>query len=268
MKITEITDKSILVVAHPDDEVLWFSSILERIEHVVFCFMAVRSTPGFERRRHEVLSSYPPEHVTSLGLDESEVLNGADWRDPVATDFGLKVAVSEYSLPGFSESRYRHNYSKLVTALEHKLAGYKNVFTHNPWGEYGNEEHVQVYRAVSALQVRMGFRLWFSNYCSNKTGNMMAQYVPKLVSNHATFATNKTLARKIKAIYQQNNCWTWNDDYEWPNRETFLTYDLGGVIDGKKYHVFPVNMISIDLPKEYEHRSRLRRWWRRVKRSR
>jgi LmbE family N-acetylglucosaminyl deacetylase len=268
MKKTEITDRSILVVAHPDDEVLWFSSVLEQIEHVVFCFMGVRSSPGLDRRRQEVLSSYPVEHVSSLGLDESEVLNGTDWRNPVVTDFGLKVLVSKYSLPGFSEKLYRHNYSALVTALEHKLAGYKNVFTHNPWGEYGNEEHVQVYRAVSALQDRMGFRLWFSNYCSNKTGNMMAQYVPKLGSSYATFATNKVLAKRIQAIYQKYDCWTWDDDYEWPNHETFLTCNFDGITNAQKYPVFPVNIVSIDLPKEYEQRNRFRRWWNKIIRSR
>jgi len=41
MKRSDITDSSILVVAHPDDEVLWFSSVLERVQETIICFLEV-----------------------------------------------------------------------------------------------------------------------------------------------------------------------------------------------------------------------------------
>ncbi len=173
---------------------------------------------------------------------------------------------SEYSLRGFSGKTYRDNYAALVTELEHRLAGYRNVFTHNPWGEYGNEEHVQVYRAVNALQERMGFCLWFSNYCSNKSCTMMAQYVPMLGSSYATFETNKVFAKKIQTVYQRNGCWTWYDNYERPDRETFLANGESRMTNRRDHSVFPVNIISTDLPKEYEHRNRARRWWDKIAR--
>jgi len=266
MNIRKITDSSALVVAHPDDEILWFSSILEQIDEVVFCFMGVRSSPGVGRARQQSLSSYPLKKVSCLGLEESEVLNGADWHRPIVTDFGLKVVKSEYSLPGFSEKVYRTNYAVLVTELEHRLAGCRNVFTHNPWGEYGNEEHVQVYRAVNALRKRMGFNLWFSNYCSNKSCNMMAQYISEPMLSFAIAEPNKELAKKIQALYQRNNCWTWYNNYEWPAREAFLTCREDTVGGARDHQVFPVNMITTELPKEYAQRGKVRRWWNMIAR--
>ena len=48
-QITEILEQSILVVAHPDDEILWFSSIADKIHAIVICFMDYRFDPcGFD----------------------------------------------------------------------------------------------------------------------------------------------------------------------------------------------------------------------------
>ncbi len=55
---------------------------------------------------------------------------------------------------------YKENYYKLKNHLKKKLMGYVNIFTHNPWGEYGSEEHIQVYKVVKELQeeIRLLFR--------------------------------------------------------------------------------------------------------------
>ena len=85
-----------------------------------------------------------------------------------------------------SKEHYRNNYDELKQRLEEKLRGYRNVFTHNPWGEYGHEEHVQVYRVVKDLQAQMRFNLWYSNYVSNKSFKLMLSHVERFCFEYVT----------------------------------------------------------------------------------
>jgi LmbE family N-acetylglucosaminyl deacetylase len=156
MSAPSFPDRTTLVMAHPDDEALWVSSLLSRMERIVFCFETLPSSPalGEGRRRSLVelprLVELPLPNVTSLGLQESEVFNSAAWPNPVETDYGLAVRRIGRSMPGFSETRYRATHGQLVAALRPLLARSPSVITHNPWGEYGHEDHVQVFRAVAS----------------------------------------------------------------------------------------------------------------------
>ena len=49
----------------------------------------------------------------------------------------------------------------------------RNVIAHGPWGEYGHEEHVQVFRVVASLATEMGFRLWLPAYVAPKSEALM-----------------------------------------------------------------------------------------------
>ncbi|MGC2062331.1 MAG: PIG-L family deacetylase [Thermodesulfovibrionales bacterium] len=241
MDTDKILEKSILVVAHPDDEVLWFSSILERVNEVAICFVKCASNPQRELGREKSLSAYPIKRVSCLGLVEAEIFNKADWQNPVITNCGIEI-----SFDTISGSRYRNNYYELRRQLENKLSDRLNVFTHNPWGEYGHEEHVQVYRIVKELQEKLKFNLWFSNYCSNRSSNLMMQYISGFSSEYMTLKTNKAIANRVMDIYKENNCWTWYDDWEWFNDESFMQ-DIKSEVGEKTYgHIFPLNMIKMN----------------------
>ncbi|MEM3101646.1 MAG: hypothetical protein QXT99_09900 [Candidatus Nitrosotenuis sp.] len=245
MDISTILKDSVLIVAHPDDEILWFSSIFDKVNEVVFCFINSRSNPQWTVGRKQVLSELPIKKVSCLALDESEVFNGADWENPEITRFGIKITKN-----GVSDKKYIENYSKIKEELRVKLINYNNVFTHNPWGEYGNEEHVQVYMVVKEFQKEMGFNHWFSNYCGNKSYNLMLRYIAGFDSNYITLKVNKTLVTYVKSLYEKNRCWTWYEDWVWFNEESFMR-DNDIDIDNKMYgHIFPLNMIKEELPKK------------------
>lgn len=161
-------NKSILVAAHPDDEALWFSSILDKVDEVIICFLECDSKPHWGIGRKKSLSEYPMKNISCLGIDESGAFNGANWRNSVITTYGIEISNKD-----ISDEKYIENYNKLKEGLENKLTDCRNVFTHNPWGEYGSEDHIQVYMVVKQLQESMNFDLWFSNYCSNKSFNLM-----------------------------------------------------------------------------------------------
>jgi GlcNAc-PI de-N-acetylase len=263
MKNSEFTDSSILVVAHPDDEVLWFSSILEHVQETIICFLDVDSRPDWSEGRRASLASFPLANVISLGLKESEAFNGANWLSPVCTDYGLKVTKNDHTMPGFSETRYLANYESLRQTLSARLKNCRNVFTHNPWGEYGHEEHVQVYRVVSELQREYGFRLWFSNYCSNKSHNLMLRSLSGFRSDYVTLETKPELARKVEELYRRNNCWTWPfDDYRWFTHDCFIEDKGLPGMESKSGHLFPLNYLKIETVWDQEKKET--GWRRRV----
>ena len=243
-------EKSILVVAHPDDEVLWFSSILERVDRVVFCYLDCESIPLCSEGRRKSLSEYPIKNIFWANIDESGVFNDNNWHNPETNEYGLKIFKK-----GLSEKRYRENYSELKQGLSRKLKSYDNVFTHNPWGEYGNEEHIQVYRVVKELQEQMEFDLWFSNYCSNKSFKLMLRYLPGFDVEYVTQRTNKVLSHSIERIYKKNGCWTWYDNWEWFDNETFIKDKRTEVKDENYGRAFPLNMIKVEFAEKSKIKS-------------
>lgn len=256
MKKSDITDSSILVVAHPDDEILWFSSIVEQVQETIICFLEVDSRPEWSEGRRASLAAFPLSNVNSLGLKESEAFNGANWLSPECTDYGLKVTKNDHTMPGFSEVRYLANYESMLEQLSTKLKNCRNVFTHNPWGEYGHEEHVQVYRVVRQLQRKYGFRLWISNYCSNKSHNLMLRYLSGFRSDYVTLETRLELAHKVEALYRSNNCWTWPfDDYRWFTHECFIEDKEMTETRTTSGHLFPLNYLKIETTWDQEQKN-------------
>lgn len=249
MKNIDITDRSILVVAHPDDEVLWFSSLLEKVGKTIICFQDVPSRPDWSRGRLESLKTYPRENVVSLGLTESEVFSGAAWPDPVPAEYGLVVQPAPGNMPGFSAEMYKRNFQQLRRRLCLDLAGYRDVFTHNPWGEYGHEEHVQVFRAIDSIREKLGFRLWFSNYFSNKSYGLMQRYIAIVNGEYLLFKTRPALGKSLQIHYTRHGCWTWYPDYEWPETEVFMQWHGNSNVPGRAGTVTPMNAVRVEFDK-------------------
>lgn len=235
-------EKSIIVSAHPDDEILWFSSILNKVDEIVFCYLDVKSNHQWSNGRRKSLLEYPIKNISCFGIQESEVFSINNWKNPEITEYGMKI-----SNKGNAYKKYIENYSILKQELKLKLKGFKNVFTHNPWGEYGHEEHVQVYRAVKDLEKDMKFNIWFSNYCSNKSFKLMQKYISGYDSEYITFKIDKKQANDIKNLYIKNECWTWYEDWEWFNEE-FFKKDKAFTEKARECgHIFPLNMIKVEL---------------------
>jgi len=249
--------RSAVVVAHPDDEALWFSAILDNVERVIFCFEAIASCPAWTDGRKQILERYPLTSVESLRLPEAEVFDGADWCHPIRNDIGLRVERRSYSLPGFSLETYRANYAELYRQLHERLRGMTRVYTHNPWGEYGHEEHIQVYTVIKALQKQLGFELWSSNYFSNKSYILMCATLAETDYDYYSVGTNRILAEELRELYRQCGCWTWYPDYVWPAQECFIS---ARATKSALHQAVPLNFIRVEAPRD----SQVERPWTKV----
>jgi hypothetical protein len=229
-----------IVMAHPDDEALWASSILAQAWRVVLCFGDVPSKPTHSAGRRQAIAAFPRE-VEHLALSEAEVFDSADWPVPAETPQGLAVRRGK---------RYRANHARLVELLTERLRGCRNVVTHNPWGEYGHEEHVQVLRAVEAASCAVGFRIWVSCYYSNKSEALMRRHLARLGPPTPPLATDSAFGAKLQRLYTEAGCWTWFDDYVWPESEVFYPWPgPGEAVAPRPGSVHLVNFVWLDWPK-------------------
>jgi LmbE family N-acetylglucosaminyl deacetylase len=197
-----------------------------------------------------------------LGLSEAEVFDRAGWENPVTMPYGIEIAA-----PAGIRRNYEVNFERLVELLGRELKGCRNVVTHNPWGEYGHEEHVQVYHAVRHLKRACGFTLWYSNYCSNRSFPLMLRAVSGFDAEYVTLPTNTRLAHELKKIYRGNACWTWYDDYKWFDTESFMN-DREPSYPVRPYgRVFPLNMLKMEVKDAEDDRPVHRRVLSRMKRA-
>jgi LmbE family N-acetylglucosaminyl deacetylase len=210
-----------IVVAHPDDESLWLSSVLASAGRVVFCFGDPFERPKLAQARRRAvaalpLAGLPLARLIDLKLPESGGGFSVDWENPRPTETG--IAISDPQV----RARYDANYAQLVAALRPVLAGCTEVYTHNPWGEYGHAEHIQVYRAVAALQAEFGYTIWFSNYVGPVSWGLAGQIGRQPCwADRRTVRPDEAMARRLMRVYRQNGAWTWTNFHRWPAQETF-----------------------------------------------
>lgn len=233
-------EKSALVVAHPDDEILWFSSVVAQVDTIIICFLDHHSQPKWTEGRRAALSRFPLKNVTCLKIPSAEVFDHANWKRPQESEFGLEILNNK-----IKSRKYQDNYHKIKDELEVKLQGFDKVFTHNPWGEYAHEEHVQLFRAVSALKNKLGYSLWFSSYFSNRSYQLLMENILRVESISDRLETNRLISKKIMNLYIETGCWTWFSNWNWPQTEVFF---LDRNDESKKHHEFrllPLQMVDV-----------------------
>jgi len=259
---------SIIIAAHPDDELLWFNSIIRNVDEIVVVFRDFWAKPEIGAKRASAFKDYPRAGLSCLDVTESGAYGCADWSAPVVNDVGIALGVeanrrqitrlARMSLPkttsatrvavadaGVSRA-YEANFHRIRQALEPRLRPDMNVFTHNPWGEYGHEEHVQVFRVLQQLRESMGFRLWMSNYCTDRALPLAMRYFETCPGGYIRLPTDKAFADEVAAVYKRHDCWTWADDWAWFDEECFMEAPRKDSDSVPHRHLYPLNFFTID----------------------
>ncbi|WP_199823617.1 PIG-L family deacetylase [Labrenzia sp. OB1] len=232
---------AVIVMAHPDDEVLWASSILSTARKVILCYGEAPNDARTTEGRRTVFDEFPLSTAFNLNIAESHCYDSTHWREPVETSYGVRC--------GRNKNSYKKNFHLLVKALEAHIKDGDLVVTHNPWGEYGHEEHIQVFRAVAHIGERRNIRIFVSSYVSDRVLYFMERNTPRLAAASDLLPTDKALGEKLMRHYQAHNCWTWEDGYKWPDYECF--YEIVNPwaalrSDKLTMSSMPVNVIWLD----------------------
>jgi hypothetical protein len=185
----------------------------------MLCFEDCDDYPKLGPGRRALLPLYPREHVTSLRLPEPCSVHLVDWSQPEFDEYGLRL-----NAPGATSARrdrYRQSFHALRAALAPLLQDVAAVFTHNPWGEYGHPDHVQLARVVDSLRGELGFRQFCSGYIADRTMPLAARRLAAL-GRWFELPTQPKLAAPIVALYREHGCWTWPVEYQHFDTETFF----------------------------------------------
>lgn len=117
----------LLVVAHPDDEILWFNpSDYDNIVIVFGDFGDGRGSDGGDKRRKAIAEHPLVGKITHLNITESNFTRDKN-----------------------KEAVYRMNQKTIEDELKNigKQFNITEVTTHNGHGEYGHLEHIQLFYA-------------------------------------------------------------------------------------------------------------------------
>lgn len=215
--------RAVLVAAHPDDEILWLSSAMAQADPVVLCYGAPYGKPEKAESRARAVAALKLPRLVNLAIPESGSRLQVDWQTPTLTPTG--IAITDQA----ARTRYDANFPTLIEKLRPILTGATDVYTHNPWGEYGHPEHIQLHRAVATLQKELGFTIWFSNYMAPLTIPLIRALGPTpLWAAKRPALPDVRLARRLRAIYLRHRVWTWSLFHRWPAMETLYSQPPGG----------------------------------------
>ncbi|HVH80772.1 MAG TPA: hypothetical protein VM782_15355 [Stellaceae bacterium] len=227
--------RAAIVVAHPDDEVLWFGSLLPRVARVVLCY-GMQASGTLRPERGRVIHHYPRGGIEFFDLVQPGSYRKAIWPNATLGPFGMALREPN---PAHEQS-----FHEIVGRLRVALDDVTTVFTHNPWGEYGHEEHTLVHAAVNALKQERKFDLFVSPYVGREMLGLFAQVVAGGVSDVVQFDLDQTLVRAAADLYRGHGAWTWFDTWKWPRAESF--FRLGGTDRLRRQ---PVGFELIDTPR-------------------
>jgi LmbE family N-acetylglucosaminyl deacetylase len=212
-----VAEAVLVVVAHPDDEILWLLPALERATLTIATFAYEPWNEPLTRARERVRGEFP-RPFEFLPLESARVFRKSDWESRRPTPYGVELLDT---CSPVERERYVSNYERLLELLEPHVAASSEIYTHNPWGEYGHEEHVQVWRAVALLAQRHHTTVWVWDGPGDRL--LLARGM-RLRADHYTplpselrsveLARDLDRFRELKRLYLEHGAWTRGPKHE------------------------------------------------------
>lgn len=213
---------AILVIAHTDDEIIWFLPWLHQFSKVI-------------------VASIPITSAHSNIVDKYSKLYDANWY--FARGMTSYQTYIEYWLNQEARQESITDYSYDV-ALRDLIAdpNVHEIWTHNPWGCYGHYQHRQTSAMVRRLACEYGKDVWCPNIIATLTGsnNPHSLYDCLTLSAYSKKygQFNADTFHKVRQYFLDEpvnqtfpiNYWTWGgpEDYPQGRQEYFLAV-AGGV---------------------------------------
>ena len=209
-------EQKVLVVAHPDDEILFASSILKTIDLIIICFGGIRFEKDISKGRNKAILKFKEMgyKIDYLNIMQArETLSGINF-----LNFDKSILKNYLDL---NPDEIYKNSKILEKQLLLKLKNATLVYTHNPWGEYGHMEHIQIFKVINKIRKKLNYEMFVTGYVSNlsKVSAIDSSYL--VFRKPIMIKTNKLIYNSFKQIYLKNKCWTWIKNYKLPEYEYF-----------------------------------------------
>lgn len=197
--------ENVIIVAHPDDEAIWFSSILKRPDTALFiCFQNkypenLKENSRYANKVFEVLEFYkgilPVVWLQTIKTTKPRVFGKVD----PATEKHL-----EYNLHSVIQ----------ITCPE-------KVYTHNPFGEYGHSEHILIHKTLKKF---IRSKLVFPNFLKQEIG---FEGKEKTLDSLVAVEKNSVdihFRNILFGLYKEKGIWTGAKGEPYGRTERFLKY--------------------------------------------
>ncbi|MFK7824298.1 MAG: hypothetical protein AB8G05_09080 [Oligoflexales bacterium] len=166
-----------LVVAHPDDEVIWFAP--EYFNLIVIVFLGREDKPWMDPCRKKSLFEHDlGDKILCLNLIESGF-----WKDASRS------------------KEHRSAYAKTQRELKaiFNRSSFNEIYTHGPEGEYGHSDHTLVHQVVKKV-LRPDQMMYYPVSHTSRLFDLVHK-------------SDTVLRKRIMQVYKMNKCWTWNEDH-------------------------------------------------------
>jgi len=169
MKKEDIKDISIFC-SHPDDEIIFFCSLLPFTKKIICCTSDIYNTrnPKWDWTKRKVAL-----------LELGQVLN-------------IEIICLDNS-SHFSDEPDKELYAQEILNI---IKDEKILYTHNPWGEYGHVDHI----FVNQIAKQSDIPLLMNDIRFGRTNIPLKEFLNENIFID-TFYTDKNLYEKCKNIY-------------------------------------------------------------------
>jgi hypothetical protein len=169
-------DKYTILIAHPDDELLWMWPALENAKKIV-CLSSDANNPERQwcKERRLCLREIGQKlNIEVVCFDHNSEFYRTSTRDSALKRLALE-AMKELETP---------------------------VFTHNQWGEYGHIDHI----LCNQIAMNSGCDVYSTDIAYDVNWLPIKPYV-QYEKRHSM---NIDQFRYLKEVYDKRGCWTWS----------------------------------------------------------
>lgn len=177
MKIdTNIT----MLIAHPDDEVIFGFGILPYTKKIICCSNDISNL------------SHPRWKNRHLAIKEiGKLLN-------------IEIICLDYNSNFYLQQP--KELTKFINNIKSFIHEEQTLFTHNFWGEYGHPDHILIHNIAKENKKELLVSdIWI------KTRHI--KFIPfdkPTLTDYLEVTNDLSLYKKCKSIYNKYHCWTWN----------------------------------------------------------
>lgn len=212
--------KNLIVVAHPDDEILWFSSILKEPDTgVIFCFQNKYPShigEEFDYRKYVFNFDYTTKVFKIIKMYKSLDIPVV-WLQTITT---LNPRVCGEVHPS-TENHLKENLQSIISLIEPV-----KIYTHNPWGEYGHQEHILLHKVLQKLRKDIIFPGVMIDFIEETKKKIDTESILDKLILFKTNPVDISLRKLVFSWYKKLDIWTgeYLEKYINNKKEEFLVY--------------------------------------------